>query len=425
MTPDEERRGGLGVALTTLRIPHFAPLFGSNFVQAFCGQIMMMAMQWLTITQLTEERLLYFVIPFLQGGVAALLSPFAGVVADRVSKRSLLIGGRIALVAIIGTMATLVLTDLVTLTHVYISSFLGGVISAMVQPAGQTFVFDIVGRSRLENAISLNATANGIAQVAGPAAAATLLATVGVAGSLFVGGAGLFLSASLLLAIPIAGKVVRQVEATSAGADLRAGFAWVWQDAPVRVVMLGCTMALFNGVLGPMRPVYAHFVLDVGATGLGYMGATAGAGTMLAAVWLASMVGFRRPGVWIIGSLWVYALCLVLYSLAFSFEWILAIEFLAGVSGQVWNVTVMAGLQLAVPDHMRGRVVGMVFMVAQLGFIGQPVIGLLADRIGDQWALGVFGAIPSVVLAFVLLFGMPWLRRVGETRTPVDARSLQ
>ena len=412
---DERSGGGLGGAVATLRIPHFAPLFSSNFVQAFCGQIMMMAMQWLTLSQLTEERKLYFVIPFLQGGVAALLSPFAGVVADRVSKRTLLVTGRMLLVAIVLTMATLVQTDLVTLTHVYVASFIGGVISALMQPAGQTYVFDIVGRSRVESAVSLNATTNGIAQVAGPAAAASLLATIGVAGSFFVGAAGLFLSASLLLAIPIAGKVVRRAEQTSAGADLRAGFAWVWQDAPIRLVMLGCTMALFNGVLGPMRPVFAKFVLDVGPAGFGYMGVAAGAGTIIAAVWLASMAGFRRPGVWIIGSLWIYALSLVLYAFAFSFEWILAIEFLAGVSGQVWNVTVMAGLQLAVPEHMRGRVIGMVFMVAQLGFVGQPVIGVLADTIGDQWALGLFGLIPSVVLALVLLFGMPWLRRVGET----------
>ena len=413
---DEKSRGGLGRALETFRLPHFAPLLGANFIQAFCGQIMMMAMQWLTIDQLTDERTLYFIIPFLQGGVAALLSPYAGVVADRVSKRALLIGGRLLLAVVVLSMAMLVWPELVALAHVYIASLIGGVISAMMQPAGQTFVFDVVGRERVENAISLNATAGGIAQVGGPLAAGALLAVIGVAGSFFVGGAGLFLSASLLMAIPIAGKMAERMEETSTGADLRAGFAWVWRDAPVRLVMLGCTMAIFNAALGPMRAVYAKFVLDVGTTGLGWMGAAGGLGTILAALWLTSMGGFRRPGVWIIGSLWAYALCLVLYAFAFSFEWILAVEFLAGVSGQVWNVTVMAGLQLAVPEGMRGRVVGMVFTVAQLGFLGQPVIGFLADRIGDQWALGIFGAIPSGVLAGVLVFGMKRLRQVGQTK---------
>ena len=178
MSPGSKRYDGLRRALETLRLPHFAPLFGANFVQAFCGQIMMIAMQWLTIDQLTEERTLYFIIPFLQGGVAAVLSPYAGVVADRVSKRALLIVGRLLLVVIVLSMALLVWTGLVTLTHVYVASVIGGVISAMMQPAGQTYVFDIVGRERVENAISLNATAGGIAQVGGPLAAGALVARV-------------------------------------------------------------------------------------------------------------------------------------------------------------------------------------------------------------------------------------------------------
>ena len=178
--------------------------------------------------------------------------------------------------------------------------------------------------------------------------------------------------------------------------------------------MLACTMALFNGALGPMRPVFAHYVLDVGEAGLGAMGVAAGVGTVVAAVTLASLPGFRRPGVWIITSLWAYALCMVLYAFAFSFEWILLVEFLAGVSGQVWNVTVVAGLQLSVPEEMRGRVIGMIFTVAQLGFLGQPIVGLMADALGDQWALGLFGMVPSIVLAGVLAFRMAELRRVGD-----------
>ncbi len=415
--PPEPARGGLRHALLTLQVPHFAPLFGSNFVQAFCGQIMMMAMQWLTITQLTDSRALYFWIPFLQGGVAALLSPFAGAVADRISKRSLLIAGRLLLVVIVLGMATLVQTDQVQLIHVYIATTLGGVISAMMLPAGQTYVFDVVGRDKVESAISLNATVNGIAQVAGPAAAAVLLAWVGVAGSFFIGAAGLTTAAGLLLAIPIAGKLADRAQETSVGQDLMEGLRWAHGDAPVRLVLIACTMAIFNGALGPMRPVFANSVLGVGEAGFGAMGAAAGAGTILAATWLASLASFRKPGLWIIGSLWAYACCILLYALAFSFEWILLIEFFAGFSGQVWNVTVVAGIQLAVPEHMRGRMIGLVFMVAQLGFIGAPAIGYLADAVGDQLALGVFGLIPSVVLALVLAFGHRTLARMGGRPT--------
>jgi len=417
MTAEEPRPnlppGGWSQALATLRVPYFAPLFGSNFVQAFCGQIMMMAMQWLTITQLTDSRTLYFVVPFLQGGVAAFLSPYAGAVADRVSKRLLLVTGRLLLVAVVLVMATLVWTGRAELAHVYVATLIGGVVSAMMLPAGQTYVFDVVGRARIENATSLNATVNGIAQIAGPAAAAVLLASVGVAGAFLVGATGLAVSAGLLLAIPIAGRVAQRADRGSVARDLREGFGWARRDLPVRLVLIACTMAIFNGALGPMRPIFAESVLGVGESGFGAMGAAAGAGTIVAAVWLASLASFRKPGLWIIVSLWAYALCVLLYAFAFSFAWILAIEFLAGFSGQVWNVTVIAGIQLAVPERMRGRLIGLVFMVAQLGFIGAPVVGLLADQLGDQVALGIFGLIPSFVLAGVLAFGHRTLARMG------------
>jgi MFS family permease len=174
-------------------------------------------------------------------------------------------------------------------------------------------------------------------------------------------------------------------------------------------------MALFNGAISSMRPVYARFVLDVGEVGLGWMSASHGAGTVLMAVVLAMLPRFRFVGLWITGGMFGFALCILLYSFAFSYSYILFVEFLLGATGQIWNVTVMAGLQLAVPEQMRGRVISMVFMAAQLGFVGQPIVGALADRFGDQIALGIFGAIPSVVLFLMLLTRSSVLRRVGES----------
>jgi MFS family permease len=131
---------------------------------------------------------------------------------------------------------------------------------------------------------------------------------------------------------------------------------------------------------------------------------------------MSMMPRFRYIGLWITGGMLGYAVCLLAYSFAFSLGYLLFVEFLLGATGQIWNVTVMAGLQLAVPERMRGRVISMVFMVAQLGFIGQPIVGALADRLGDQIALGIFGAIPSVVLLAVMLTRWRVLMLVGRDR---------
>lgn len=405
-------RGGLGRVRDTLGIPHYAPFFASNFMQFLCGQVAMMAMQWL-ITDLTESRLLITMVAFVQGGTIFVLSPLGGVVADRVAKRRLLVFGRVSMFAIVWTLAWLVMSDRILILHIMATSLIGGVLISALQPATQTFVFDLVGRERLENAVALNATGSGVAQVLGPAAGGVLLAGIGIAGTLAVAGGGILMAAGLLLAIPLAGKLTR-AERQHPLRELREGFRWVWGDRGVRLVMLASTTAFFNGAVFSLRPVFARFVLDVGELGLGAMAASQGVGTVLGALWLASLASFHRVGVWIIGSSFAFSLVVVLYAFSFSLPYILVIEFLMGVTGQVWMVTTMAGLQLAVPDEMRGRIIGMVFMVAQLGFLGQPLVGALADRVGDQIALGVYGAVPSVILGLVLLLRLRVLMSVGE-----------
>ena len=406
-------RGGLGRAWSTLRIPHYTPFFVANFAQFLFSQVSMMAMYWL-MTDLTDSRLYITLVSFFQGATIFALSPWGGVVADRVAKKWLLLVCRLAMVALVGVMGALVAADVAVIGHLWLGSFVGGVIVSLMQPASQTFVFDLVGRERLENAIALNATAGGVAQVMGPAVGGMTVAAIGVASSFFAAGAGMLMAAGLLLAIPIAGRAVSETERKHPVHEIRDGFAWVWNDRGVRLVLLASCMALFNGAIFSMRPVFARYVLEVGPDGLGILSGVNGVGTVLTAIGMSMLARFRHVGIWIAGGMLGYALCLLAYSFAFSFEYVLVVELGLGVSGQIWNVAVMSGLQLAVPSHMRGRVISMVFMVAQLGFIGQPIVGALADRFGDQVALGIFGAVPSVLLATLLAARWRLLASVGE-----------
>ena len=411
-SPAPPQGGGIARAIDTLSIPHYPPFFAANFLQFLFAQAAMMAMYWL-MTELTDSRLYITLVSFFQGVTIFLLLPVGGVVADRLPKKALLVGTRLAMVALVVTMAALVGAGVVQIAHLWVASLLGGVVLALMQPASQTYVFDLVGRDRLENAVALNATAGGTAQVLGPLAGGVLLASIGIAGTFLTAGVGMFAAAGLLLAIPVAGRAA-EVSGKHPIDDMREGFTWVWAHRGVRLVLLGSCMALFNGALAAMRPVYARFVLDVGEIGLSGMATSAGLGTVLAAIGLSMLSRFRYVGVWIIGSMLAFAVCVLLYSFAFSYEYILGVEFLLGVSGQVWNVTILAGLQLAVPEQMRGRVISMAFMVAYLGFVGQPIVGWLADLYGDQLALGIFGAIPSVVLSVMLVTRLAVLRGVGE-----------
>jgi MFS family permease len=120
----------------------------------------------------------------------------------------------------------------------------------------------------------------------------------------------------------------------------------------------------------------------------------------------------RNIGLIIAGSMLAYASGLLLYAFAFSYAWVLIVEAWMGFAGQLWNVAALTGFQLAVPEEMRGRVLSMVFTLAQLGFAGALAVGALADMVGDQIALGLFGALPTLLLTGLLLFGWKTLKQM-------------
>ncbi|MFP6664523.1 MAG: MFS transporter [Deltaproteobacteria bacterium] len=418
---NEDTETGLRGALATLRIPHLRPLVVSNFTHIVAIQTAMIAMQWL-ITGLTPSRTVIGLVGFVQFGAIALMSPLGGVIADRVSKRALLLAGRLVLASLSATMALLTFADTAHVWQGILVAFGTGLTAALLGPATMTYVFDVATRERATRAVALNATATGSAMILGRAIGGTIIAAVGTALT-FTSASAFFLFATiLLLLIPIRGEPKPNAHQRSLSQDLREGFAYVWSNPPLRFVLLACCMTIFNGAVFPMRPIYARYILGEGSSAYGAMAAAQGAGSLLAAFVLVALP-IRRVGLVVVGSLWVYAICVFAYAFADSLPYLVGVEFALGVSGQVWNIAALSGLQMVVPEEMRGRVMGLVFTIAQLGFLGHLVIGILADQIGDRMALGIFGIIPTIVVGLVFIFGFPMIRElrlapVGTSQPP-------
>jgi len=400
----------LSEAIETFRLPHYGALWGSNVVQFICFHVLFMAMQWL-VTELTELVSAVTLLSALQGASIAVMSPFAGVIVDRYPKRNLIVLSRFLLAGIATTVATLVYAGVMTYWILIAIAVLGGALNSALGPATQTFVVDVVGRDRTQHAVSLNAIGSSFGTMGGASLAGVLIAAVGVVGTYAIAALGVIASALAVVRIPIRGRVER-TERTSLGSDLREGFAYVRSRPELLLALAACAMAIFNGAIGPLRVVFATKVFDAGPMGFGMMSAVHGIGTFAAAVLLI----LRRPrgnyGLLIAGTMFVYASGLVLYSFAFSFEYILAVELLLGLSGQAWNICAVVGFQMVVPAEMRGRVLSMVMTLAQLGFLGMAVVGVLADLIGVQLAVGIFGAIPMTLLTIELVFGWKTLKKM-------------
>jgi predicted MFS family arabinose efflux permease len=281
----------------------------------------------------------------------------------------------------------------------------------VLNPATQTYVVDVVGRRRTDHAISLNAIGSSVGTIGGAALAGILIKEVGVVSTYFWAAGGVVISALLVIFIPIQGRATRG-DASSPLSDLKAGFAYVRARPPLMLALLACAMALFNGAISPMRVIFARYVFEAGPDGLGMMSGAHGIGTMAAALFMTLRPPSRNFGLLITGTMMLYAVGILMYAFAFSFEYILAVEVWLGLIGQIWHICALIGFQLAVPEEMRGRVLSMVFTLAQLGFVGGFLVGLLADFAGDQIAVGLFGAIPTVLLLGILTFGWKTLKQM-------------
>lgn len=393
---------GFGEAVETFRLPYYGRLWSSNLVQFICFHVLFLAMQWL-VTSLTELRTAVGLLAFIQGGTIALASPFAGVIVDRHPKRMLILVGRLGLAATALSIGLLVHFELIAYWQLLVVGVVGGTLAAVLSPATQTFVVDVVGLQRTQHAISLNAIGASFGTIGGAALAGVLVGAVGMVSTYVSAAIGVVVAALIVWTIPVAGQT-RRGERTSPWKDLRDGLAYVRAHPPLMLALLACAMAFFNGAMGPMRVVFARHVLGVGAEAFGVMSGVHGIGTLLAAIFVTLRPPSRNFGLLITWTMLLYAVGLLLYSFAFSYEWVLGVEFVMGFAGQLWHVSALIGFQLSVPEAMRGRVLSMVFTLAQLGFVGGFLVSGLADLAGDQLALGLFGAIPTFLLTGLLVF---------------------
>lgn len=401
---------GLQAALTTFRLPHYGALWSSNLMQFICFHVLFLAMQWL-VTSLTELRTAVGFLSFIQGGTIALVSPLAGVIVDRQPKRNLIILGRMGLAGVATTTGALAYSGVIVYWHLLAIAVVGGVLAAVLNPATQTYVVDVVGRRRTDHAISLNAIGSSVGTIGGAALAGVLIKEMGVVSTYFWAAGGVVISALIVVFIPVPGRAERGSR-TSPLSDLKEGFAYVRARPPLMLALLACGMALFNGAISPMRVIFARYVFEAGPDGLGMMSGAHGIGTMVAALFMTLRPPSRNFGVLITSTMLLYAIGILLYSFAFSFEYIIAVEVWLGLVGQLWHICALIGFQLAVPEEMRGRVLSMVFTLAQLGFVGAFLVGLIADFAGDQIAVGIFGAIPTVLLSVILVFGWKTLKKM-------------
>jgi MFS family permease len=316
------------------------------------------------------------------------LSLFGGVIADRFPKHRLILIMQIAATIQALILGGLVLTKLITIELVYLLAFIQGVINAVDNPVRQTFVGEIIGRERLQNAVALNSMQFNIARIFGPAVAGVVVAQAGVAPALLISAVGFVGAAFSLLIMDRSAITATPPKVQSSVVEqLSEGISYAWGTPSVLLVLIiVAAIGTFGYNFTVVLPLLAGFVLKTDAVGLGTLSACMGAGSLAGAIGTTYARSISHQRLLIASA--AFSILLGLTALTTNFALACGLLIILGFFGVTFATTANTLLQTTVPDALRGRVIS-IYILLFVGStpIGAFLIGVLSNTLGAQFAL--------------------------------------
>ncbi len=382
---------------------HNFRLFWSGQLVSLIGTWMQSVAQGWLMHRLTGSAFMLGLLGFAQFLPVMLLSLWAGVVADRMDKRRLILTTQALALVQAALLATVVTLGVVQPWMVLCLAFAFGIVNSFDLPARQSFLVELVGKEDLPNAIALNSAAFNTARVLGPAVAGVVMAAAGEGACFWLNALSYLAVLAMLLRMDLAPFVADEDAGKGALATLREGVAYALGTLPIRnlLLLLGVTAGLgFQYMV--LLPVYARDILHAKEQAYGLMVAAFGLGSLLSAV-----VMTRQQNRWalrrnLLVGLGSAAVGMGVFAWSRALPLTLAMGFAAGFGLILYVASTNTLLQLTTEDRFRGRIMSLYTFM----FIGTAPIGaLLSGGIAQRWGAPV----ATSVSALVLLAGAVWV----------------
>jgi MFS family permease len=396
-------------ALLALNARTFASLKRHrNYRLFFTGQVISVSGTWMQnvalawlVVELTHSPLAVGILAFCRFIPFTVFGLFAGVVADRIDNRKLVIGTQIASMILSALFAVFVLSGLETLWVVYLLAILSSTAIVFDAPGRHALTFQMVGREELSNAVALNASLFNASRVVGPAIAGVVIAAFGV-GVCFAINTVTFIAVLVGLLMMRKEELVpveRSGEPPTMMRGIREGLVWALHAPDMRLVLAIVTVVSTVGFnFHVILPLLASDTLDTGAEVFGILSACFGAGALVGAL-LSAALGRASWKVLILGTGGFSVSLLALAPL--TSVWLCALLlFVTGVCFTLWTSNANTILQLGAPDHLRGRVVSLyLWAFAGLAPVGGLLAGWLTHVGGTPLSFTVAGATGLLITA--------------------------
>jgi len=381
---------------------NYAIFVSGNIVSLIGNWVQIVAIAWLT-WEMTGSTLWLGVMAMAQVVPFLVVTPFAGVLADRYDRRRIIFISQACACVVALVLFALYEWGIVNIGILFVAKTLLATCVAFSQPARMAMTPELVSRGDLGSAIAFGAVTFNLARFIGPAVAGIIIA-FGDIGLAFLINAGSFLA--LLLAVKLlrleARERVASRERRSGLREAWDGFQYAVNHSGILVVMCVYLLQLATvGAITQLFAAYADVAFAMGAEGLALLTSVAGLGSVLGGVWMtrnSSVSGLT--GILCVGAF--LSATLVSVFVLLSNMWIaLAIIFLYSAVTVAFRVSGQTLVQLSVEEGMRGRVMGLWAMLGRSGpSLGALLMGGLTELFGLSTpflvAAGVVGAVTIV-----------------------------
>lgn len=372
----------------------FIRLIGTRCLFTFAVQMQAVIVAW-QVYALTHDPLMLGLVGLAEAAPALSLALYGGMIVDRgnplfVYRCVLALSFVSAAALIVSHLPGLELALNAQLTTLYLASVMTGIARAFSQPAMFSLVPRLVARENLTRAAAWMSSSMQLARVAGPAVGGLvygyfgMLAAIVAVCVLLALGIGLISTLRLVAYTPSVAQTPQ-----SKAQELFGGLSFVWGH-PILLPALSLDMisVLFGGVTAVL-PIYAEQVLNLGASGLGLLRAAPAVGAAIGSFGLTHLPIKNHAGVWLLGAVSGFGLCILVFGVSTNVMVSVIALGLSGVFDSVSMLVRTVVVQLASPEHMRGRIAAVNSM-----FIGSSnELGELESGVAAK----VLGTVPSVI----------------------------
>jgi MFS family permease len=390
-------------ATESLDNTEFRRVFASNmaFFLAMGGQSIVRP--WLAF-KLTGNEFDLGIVGAAMALPMAILSPFGGVLADRVERRQLIVMAQAFAMLSELLILGLILTDQLEFWHLVVTAGMMGCALPLIMPARSAIVVNIVGKKGLGSAMALNMAGVNVTRVLGPAATGFLIPAIEVEGVYLVNLSLYLIGLVLMMTVRKLPPAANSKE-HSVGRNLLEGFQYVGSNRLVLMLLLFGLAPMFLAMpFQQLLVVFAEKVWMVGPEGMGLLHAVSGTGAVVGSLWMAA----RSPDAgrlrMMVFSVIAFGVLLAAFAASPWFLLAIPLVFTANVYASTFSTLNNVAIQLVIPDAVRGRISSFLMMSVSLPLLGGLPVSAFAKAYGAPAAV-----IGASVLAVVIALGLYWL----------------